>query len=200
LVDATDMLPSTPPAVRYRAELDRTADHRFVATCAEMPNISAAALSVEAAVAELYAAVARAAAGLDAPPVPLCEREGRLGAWLGELELIHEARAARAAGDDDVQKPVPSALRAIAQWTAYRYRIVLEPQADGTVVANSPELPELLGFGETAGAAAADLQRRLADRAYEMLDAGEMPPEPLQDVEGRERAAQAARVTRAKVA
>jgi predicted RNase H-like HicB family nuclease len=191
LADAIDMQRSDSPAARYRIVLDRTDDHRFVARCAELPDVSSGALSAEAAVAELRAAVAARAAGLDAPPVPLCDVEGRLGAWTGELELIGAGRAGQPPAD--LQKPVPSALRAIAQWTAYQYRIVLEPGAGGAFVANSPELPELLVMGETAGVAAAELQRWLADRAYEMLDAGEMPPEPMQDVEARERAARGKR-------
>lgn len=174
-----------PPAARYRIVIDRTADHLFVATCAELPDVSAGALGVEAAVDGVRAALAARLPALLASgtaPTPLCEVEGPLGEWTRGLELIDGAtRAAKR----DLQKPVPSALRAIAEWTTCRYRVVLEAQAGG-VVANSPEMPEVVGQGATHAAAVTDLQRRLAERAYAVLDAGGTPPEPLQDVEARD--------------
>jgi predicted RNase H-like HicB family nuclease len=55
----------------------------------------------------------------------------------------------------------------------------------GGFAAASPEMPNVLGHGATAGEAAADLRLKLAEEAYGVLDRGAYPPEALQDVEAR---------------
>ena len=52
-----------------------------------------------------------------------------------------------------VEKPLPSALHAIAKWTIDRYRMVLEEDEVEGFVATSPDA-ELAGYGLTASRAA----------------------------------------------
>jgi predicted RNase H-like HicB family nuclease len=184
--DLTDMLQALKIASQYRITLDRAADQTFVARCVEVPGPVTRGLHIEAVVAGLRGLVASEIVALSNSgrrvPKPLRETEGRMGAWMTDLELISElTMVARSR----VEKPTPSALHAIAQWTIDRYRIVLEgDEADGYVAA-SPELPEAVGQGRTAMQAAVDLRWRLEERAFSILNANRMPPEPLQDVEAR---------------
>jgi predicted RNase H-like HicB family nuclease len=197
MADGTGMERADDLVARYRIMVDREADHLFVATCVELPEVCATAANVDAAVGTVRDTLRARVTVLrrdGAASTPIREFEGRLGAWMNDLELIEPAPAPFAPPTKtrgkaaDLEKPVPSALRAIAQWTADRYRVVLEQEADdgeGSFAAASPEMPALLGRGATAGDAVADLRRQLADEAYRMLDKGAFPPEPLQDVEAR---------------
>lgn len=189
--DFTDMLQALKIASQYRITLDRAADQTFVARCVEVPGPVTRGLSVEAVVAGLRGLVASEIVAMSNSgqrvPAPLRETEGRMGAWMTDLELISELAMA---APSRVERPTPSALHAIAQWTIDRYRIVLEGnEADG-YVATSPELPEAVGQGPTAMQAAVELRWRLEERAFSILNANRMPPEPLQDVEARQQAAQ----------
>lgn len=184
--DFTGMLQALKIASQYRITLDRAADQTLVARCVEVPGPITRGLNVDAVVAGLRGLVASELVALSGSgrrvPQPLRETEGRMGAWMTDLELIAELAMAP---PSRVERPTPSALHAIAQWTIDRYRIVLEGnEADG-YVATSPELPEAVGQGRTAMQAAADLRWRLEERAFSILNANRMPPEPLQDVEAR---------------
>jgi predicted RNase H-like HicB family nuclease len=196
MVDGTGMERADDLVLRYRIILDREADHLFVANCLELPEVRAHAISVDAAVETLRATLAARVGVLrreGGAPTPVREFEGRLGAWQADLELIAPAAPARQ-GRAKLEKPVPSALRAIAQWTADRYRVVLEGDEDCAFLSASPEMPAVLGRGATAGDAVSDLRRQLADEAFRMLNAGAFPPEPLQDVEARGTKGYAAKV------
>jgi hypothetical protein len=187
-------------AKRYRIALERAEDQTLVARCVELPGPLARGLNVDAVVGLLRGVLAGEVAALlitGSAPTPRRDSEGTLGAWLGELELI-ESKDDVSAAEVSVEQPVPSALRAIAQWTVERYRILLEGSEDG-FVAMSLELPELVGHGETAGRAVTDVRRRLADRVFELLRGNRVPPEPLQDVEAR-RIVRRAETYRAKAA
>jgi predicted RNase H-like HicB family nuclease len=172
---------------QYRIVLDRAEDGTFVARCPEMPGCCARALNVDAVVnllresmeAEVQALLAEGNA-----PAPLRESEGRLGAWMRDLELVGERPTI---ATTNIEKPLPSALHAIAQWTIDRYRIVLEEDETEGFVATSTEMPDVLGYGLTATSAAADLRARLEDRAFKMLSGNRIPPEPVRDVEAREK-------------
>jgi predicted RNase H-like HicB family nuclease len=184
--DLTVMLQALKIASQYRIMLDRAADQTFVARCVEVPGPMTRGLHVDAVVAGLRGLVASEIVALSNSgrrvPRPLRETEGRMGAWMTDLELISEMTMA---APSRVERPTPSALHAIAQWTIDRYRIVLEgDEADG-YVATSPELAEVVGQGRTAMQAAVDLRWRLEERAFSILNANRMPPEPLQDVEVR---------------
>jgi len=176
-------------ACRYRIVLDRAEDQTFVATCAELPGVAPArALNVDAAIESLRKSVAAELVGLMAAgdaPTPLREAEGRMGAWMTDLELV--SMVLPTGPILAVEKPLPSAMHAIAQWTIDRYRIVLEEDGADGFAATSPEMPEVLGHGNTGARAAADLRWRLEDRAFTMLNSNRVPPEALQDVEARER-------------
>jgi predicted RNase H-like HicB family nuclease len=173
-------------AGRYRISLDRAADQTFVARCVELPGATARGLSVDDLVKSVRAVVGAELMALPSKgrraPMPLRDIEGRLGAWMTDLELISEMTMAAPCG---VVKPLPSALHAIAQWTIDRYRIVLEGDEIEGYVATSPELPEAVGQGQTAMRAAVDLRWQLEERAFAILNANRVPPEPLQDVEAR---------------
>jgi predicted RNase H-like HicB family nuclease len=173
-------------AGRYRISLDRAADQTFVGRCVELPGATARGLHVDAVVKAVRAAAAAELMALPSKglraPMPLRDIEGRLGAWMTDLELISEMTMAAPAG---VDKPLPSALHAIAQWTIDRYRIVLEGDEHEGYVATSPELPEAVGQGQTAMRAAVDLRWQLEERAFAILSANRMPPEALQDIEAR---------------
>jgi len=175
-------------ACRYRIVLDRAEDQTFVATCAELPGVAPArALNVDAAIESLRKSVAAELVGLMArgdAPTPLREAEGRMGAWMTDLELV--SMVLPTGPILAVEKPLPSAMHAIAQWTIDRYRIVLEEDEVEGFVATSPEMPELAGYGLTASAAAADLRARLEERAFQILNDNCVPPEPLQEIEARE--------------
>ena len=178
-------------AARYRVILDRADDHLFVATCAELPELCGRGFNVEAAMdglrGALVANLPRLAAAGEAP-TPIRDFEGPLGAWAADLQII-DVPAPAVGAAAGLQKPVPSALRAIAQWTVERYRMVLEAgdDADATGwVANCFEMPAWFGRGATPGAAVADLRDQLAEEVFALLDGGAMPPEPLRDVEARE--------------
>jgi predicted RNase H-like HicB family nuclease len=173
-------------ASRYRIVLDRAEDQTFIATCQELPGPSARSLSVDAVVSMLrrsLVARVRALTATGDAPTPLRDSEGPIGAWMTDLELISELVMATPAG---VERPNPSALHAIAKWTIDRYRIILEGDEDQGFVAASPEMPELLGVAPTASRAASELRWRLEDRAFAILSANRLPPEPLQDVEARQ--------------
>ena len=186
--DPTDMQTAFQLACRYRIVLDRAEDQTFVATCAELPGVAPArALNVDAAIESLRKSVAAELVGLMArgdAPTPLREAEGRMGAWMTDLELV--SMVLPTGPILAVEKPLPSAMHAIAQWTIDRYRIVLEEDEVEGFVATSPEMPELAGYGLTASAAAADLRARLEERAFQILNDNCVPPEPLQEIEARE--------------
>ena len=172
--------------IQYRITLDRAEDQTFVARCLELPGPFARAMNADAAVAslrEVLAVEVAAMASRGEAPTPLRESEGRLAAWMRDLELIPDrGRVALVT----VQKPLPSALHAIAQWTIDRYRIVLEEDDVEGFVATSPEMPEVAGYGLTASRAVVDLRERLEERAFRILNDNRIPPEPLQDVEARQ--------------
>jgi predicted RNase H-like HicB family nuclease len=173
-------------ASRYRVVLDRAEDQTFIATCQELPGPSARSLSVDAVVSMLrrsLVARVRALAATGDAPTPLRDSEGPIGAWMTDLELISELVMATPTG---VERPNPSAMHAIAKWTIDRYRIILEGDEDQGFVAASAEMPELLGAAPTASRAASELRWRLEDRAFAILSANRLPPEPLQDVEARQ--------------
>ena len=193
--DFTDMLQALKIASQYRITLDRAADQTFVARCVEVPGPVTRGLHVDAVVAGLRGLVASEIVALSSSrrrvPAPLRETEGRMGAWMTDLELISELTMA---APSRVEKPTPSALHAIAQWTIDRYRMVLEGDEAEGYVATSPELPEAVGQGRTAMQAAVDLRWRLEERAFSILNANRMPPEPLQDVEARRARGQQAKI------
>jgi predicted RNase H-like HicB family nuclease len=170
---------------RYRIVLERAEDQTLVARCVEVPGPSARALNVDAAVAALRDTLAGEVAALSArgdAPAPLRESEGRLAAWMRDLELLPEPRPRALV---TVEKPLPSSMHAIAKWTIDRYRIVLEEDEVEGFVATSPEMPDLAGYGVTASGAAADLRERLEGRAFQILNDNRVPPEPMQDIEKR---------------
>lgn len=172
--------------IRYRIVLERAEDQTFLARCVELPGPCARALNVDAAVDSLRDTLAVEVADLMSrgeAPAPLQESEGRLAAWMRDLELLPERRPRALV---TVEKPLPSTMHAIAQWTIDRYRIVLEEDEVEGFVATSPEMPELAGYGLTASAAAADLRARLEERAFQILNDNCVPPEPLQEIEARE--------------
>jgi predicted RNase H-like HicB family nuclease len=174
-------------ASRYRIVLDRAEDQTFVATCQELPGPSARSLSVDAVVSMLRRALVarvRALLATGDSPTPLRDSEGPIGAWMTDLELISELVMATPA--DRVERPNPSALHAIAKWTIDRYRIILEGDEEQGFVAASPEMPEIFGVAPTASRAASELRWRLEDRAFAILSANRLPPEPLQDVEAQQ--------------
>ena len=176
--------------IRYRIVLDRAEDQTFVARCLELPGPSARALSVDAAVAALRESLVSEVTALASrgdAPTALRDSEGRLAAWMRDLELLPQRGPAALV---TVEKPLPSALHAIAQWTIDRYRMVLEEDEVEGFVATSPEMPELAGYGLTASRAAMDLRERLEDRAFHILNDNRTPPEPIQDVEARQRRTQ----------
>jgi predicted RNase H-like HicB family nuclease len=171
--------------IRYRIVLDRAEDQTFVARCVELAGPSARALNVDAAVAALRETLAVEVAALSArgeAPTPLRESEGRLAAWMRDLELVPEPRPKALV---TVEKPLPSTMHAIAQWTIDRYRIVLEEDEVEGFVATSPEMPDLAGYGLTASSAAADLRGRLEERAFQILNDNRVPPEAMQEIEAR---------------
>ena len=180
------MLQALKIASQYRITLDRAVDQTFVARCVELPGPVTRGLNVDAVVADMRGLLASEIVALSNSgqrvPTPLRQTEGRMGAWMTDLELISELTMAV---PSRVQKPLPSVLHAIAQWTIDRYRIVLEGDEAGGYVATSPELPEVVGQGKTAMQAAVDLRWRLEERAFSILNANRMPPEPLQDVDAR---------------
>jgi predicted RNase H-like HicB family nuclease len=167
----------------YRLVIERE-DQTFAIAVAELPDVRTRAARVDAAVEAVRASTVVALRPLiddGIAPTPVREMEGAIGAWVSEIELLPGGEPAAA----DVEKPSPAALRAISQWTAERYRIVLEQAADGAFVAAGVELPEIIAQGATPGAAVDEATRRLAEAAYALLDAGRVPPEPLRDVEAR---------------
>jgi predicted RNase H-like HicB family nuclease len=174
-------------ASQYRVIVERGDDHAYLATCAELPDATGRGLNVGSAMDGLRDALAarlpaRVTAG-DAPS-PLRDAEGAVGAWAADLELLENSK--RAPKDPSLEKPLPSALRAIAQWTTDRYRAILEVDDDGrTWVGAGVEMPDAIARGETPGDVVAELRSAMADRAYAMLDSGEVPPEPRRDVEAR---------------
>jgi predicted RNase H-like HicB family nuclease len=186
--DFTVMLQALKIASQYRITLDRAADQTFVARCVEVPGPVTRGLNIEAVVAGLRGLVASEIVALSNSgrrvPAPLRETEGRMGAWMTDLELISELTMAAPSRVE--RSTPPSALHAIAQWTIDRYRIVLEGSEPDGYVATSPELPEVVGQGRTSMQAAVDLRWRLEERAFSILNANRMPPEPLQDVEARQ--------------
>jgi hypothetical protein len=100
-----------------------------------------------------------------------------------DLELLPEPRPKALV---TVEKPLPSTMHAIAQWTTDRYRIVLEEDEVEGFVATSPEMPELAGYGLKASSAVADLRARMEEQAFKILNDNRVPPEPLQEIEARE--------------
>jgi predicted RNase H-like HicB family nuclease len=172
-------------AARFRIVIDRLDDQTFFARCPEVPSARSRGMSIDSAVESLRAILEREILALWAKgrnPRPLHDTEGRLGAWTEELEL--DDNAPEAAAKPGLQKPTPAAIHAMAQWTIDRYRIVLEQDEFG-FIAVSPELPGLIGQGQTAKEAAAELRGHMEQRAFELLEANLMPPEPLKDVESR---------------
>jgi predicted RNase H-like HicB family nuclease len=146
----------------------------------------------------MAASLAELVAAGDAP-APLRESEGRLGSWAADLEIVDVGAAA----GDDVEKPSPETLRAIAHSTVGRYRIILESHEDGGFIAGCAEVAGVVAYGATAAEAIDRLREALTDFAYRGLDANTMPPEPLQDVETREAARRAnenSRVLRSRAA
>jgi predicted RNase H-like HicB family nuclease len=172
--------------IRYRIVLERAEDQTLVARCVELPGPCARELNVDAAVDSLRDTLAVEVADLRSrgeAPTPLQESEGRLAAWMRDLELLPEPRPKALV---TVEKPLPSTMHAIAQWTTDRYRIVLEEDEVEGFVATSPEMPELAGYGLKASSAVADLRARMEEQAFKILNDNRVPPEPLQEIEARE--------------
>ena len=169
---------------QYRVALHQREDRTFVATGVELPAIAVNTPCPDQAVRTVRDRIAASLADLLAEgnaPAPLRDSEGRLGSWAADLEMVESG----AATDDDVEKPAPETLRAIARSTAERYRIILESHEDGGFLAGCAEVAGVVAHGATVTEAIDRLRESLTDFAYRTLDANEMPPEALQDVEGR---------------
>jgi predicted RNase H-like HicB family nuclease len=176
---------------QYRVALHQRDDRSFVATSLELPALAVSTPCPDQAVRTLRDRIAASLADLLASgdaPAPLRDSEGRLGSWAVDLEILD----ARRATDAEVEKPSPDILRAIARSTAERYRIILESHEDGGFIAGCAEVAGVVAHGATVTRAIDRLRDLLTDFAYRTLDANDMPPEPLQDVEARAVARRAA--------
>ncbi|HSI33732.1 MAG TPA: hypothetical protein VK986_09100 [Tepidisphaeraceae bacterium] len=174
-------------ARRYRLALDLDADAGPIVRCVEVPAVACNGCTVDDAV---YCARYRLSRHLrellargEAPPVPLAESAGPLGAWSNELDFAVE----QGAPGDDVIPPPADALRRIAEGEAARYRICFEQADDGApFVAAVAELPDVTASAPDAGAAVESARAMLVERLLAMLASNHMPPEPLRDRERRQ--------------
>ena len=87
---------------------------------------------------------------------------------------------------EGIEKPTAEALRSIAEWTAGRYRMLLEENDVYGFAATCREFPESIAHGTDACSTVESLQRQLAEMVYELLDSNRVPPEPLRDLEARQ--------------
>lgn len=176
-------------AREYRIAIDQNHDGACVARCLELPTLRFVSHDLDLAVTSLRQLLAAELAPLvekGEAPTPLRTSQGPLGAWVEDLDLVDCIEPP----STDLEAPSIETLRSIAQATASRYRVILESQDE--YIATAAEVPGPRGIGPTPRQAIASLRDRLTDYALALLQANQLPPEPLADIEQRTPARRAA--------
>jgi predicted RNase H-like HicB family nuclease len=184
-------------ALAYSVVLDWSEELGFTGACVELPRLTARAVDATACVESLFDQAAAQVATILAhgltPPSAVRSSATRKNRPASPGAAVPPSVSdaptlltVTDTDDDDLERPSLGQVRRMAQWTAYQYRIVMH-YAHGSYYGISPEVPAASGFGRTPNGCVDDLRRQLVRHVTDLIIANQMPPEPIQDREGRPR-------------